>query len=38
VKFLDKNGSGDEGSVPGGFLETTVKKEIMQPRRSKDAA
>jgi hypothetical protein len=38
VKFLDKNGSDDVGSVPGGFLETTIKKEIMQPRLPKTAA
>jgi hypothetical protein len=36
VKFLDRH-SGDVGSVPGGFLENTIKKEIMQPQRSKIA-
>jgi hypothetical protein len=28
---------GNVGSMSGGFLETVVKKEIMQPRSSKNA-
>lgn len=28
---------GNVGSMPGGFMETVVKKEIMQPRSSKNA-
>ena len=41
VKFVkDLNVSSDDssnvGSIPGGIFETVVKKEIMQPRSSKD--
>lgn len=38
VKYLnmDSNDPGNVGSMPGGFLETVIKREIMQPRSSKD--
>lgn len=42
VKYVkDLNISSDDlqnmGSIPGGFLETTVKKDIMQPRSSQES-
>jgi hypothetical protein len=31
VQFVHSESTGQQGSIPGGFLETTVKREIMQP-------
>jgi hypothetical protein len=38
VNFRGTNGLDHQGSVSGGFLETTIKSEITQSRRSKSAA
>jgi hypothetical protein len=38
VEFRGRYGPDHGGPTPGGLLETTIKKEIMQPRGSRTAA